>query len=80
MRYCKEHTQAKVSRSNRLRLSKEGQLAETKPQIKILFLMLSTEETAIDKDLEERIEDLKRKRKTLKNELNKISQKSQLSI
>ncbi|WP_158089074.1 hypothetical protein [Cognaticolwellia mytili] len=55
-------------------------MAETKPQIKILFLMLSTEETAIDKDLEERIEDLKRKRKTLKNELNKISQKSQLSI
>lgn len=76
----KELLKHKSEVDNKLKLSKESQLSETKSQIKKLFLMLSSEEIAIDKDLEELIDDLKRKRKTLENDLMQIKQRAHLPI
>ena len=78
--HVKKVLRNKSQGDSKVKLSKESQLADTKLQLKRLFLMLSTEEIAADEDLDELLNDLKCKRKTLEIELKQIKQRAHLPI
>lgn len=78
--HVKKVLKGKAKDDDQIRLSKENQLSETKQSLKKLFMMLSKEKIAVDKDLDELLDDLKNKRNTLEEELLIIKRRSSIPI
>jgi len=71
---------AKSADDDQIKLSKQRQLAETKQGLKKLFFMISKEQIAADPELDDVLDDLKKKRNTLEEELKNIKRRTNLPI
>lgn len=78
--YVKSLVSKRSGSDKKLKLSLESRLSETKYQIKKLYLMLSREEISSDEDLNELLSDLRKKKHTLKSELEDVKRRSQIPI
>ena len=78
--HVKKILKGKTKNDDQIRLSKENQLAGTKQSLKKLFMMLSKDQIAADKDLDEILDDLKNKRNTLEEDLQVINRRSSIPI